>query len=188
MPFAPLIEMVLPKCKVTMERKGNVRSTLGSLWGYPLVFKSISQLSCCVGVEALGDCKGCWLASGRGGVAAREETRVFFPVGRPYDIRKGLRLPPCRGRRDRRDTFKGKGTSVSPVEKAVPRARAAQGYVHGSSLLLLVRQRVLVALEAKEEGKKKKWLRYFRYCMPEGLWYMFCRPAGGVIRLQITCL
>lgn len=45
--------------------------------------------------------------------------------------------------------------SVSLVGKAVLRAWAEQGYVHGSSLLLLVRQRVLVALEAKKEEKKE---------------------------------
>lgn len=79
-----------------------------------------------------------------------------FPLADLTTSKKGCVCLPAGEGGTERDAFKGKGTSVSLVEKAVPRARAAQGYVHGSSLLLLIRQRVLVALEAKKEGKKKK--------------------------------
>lgn len=95
MPFTPLIEMVLPKCKVTVERKGNVRSTLLSPWGYPLVFQPISQISCCVGVEGLFEtaraaglplAEVAWLRGRRRGAS--------FPLADLMMSEKGRTLPP----------------------------------------------------------------------------------------------
>lgn len=38
MHFTPLIKVVVPKCKFTVEREGNVRNRFTSPWGYPVLF------------------------------------------------------------------------------------------------------------------------------------------------------
>lgn len=56
MHVTPLIKIIIPKYKLTVEREGNVRSRFASLWGYPIVFNPTSCVSCCTGHRDMWSC------------------------------------------------------------------------------------------------------------------------------------
>ena len=163
MHFTPLIKVVVPKCRFTVEREGNVRNRFTSSWGYPVFFKRTCYPSCCVGhMVTLRHWKGCWPASVRDLLwVLGRRWRTWFPIGRLYKVQKGSYTVFLQGdndadrkegekrcfQRQRLERFSG-GESCSPK---MGRAWLCAWQEGGqSSLLLSAGQRVLVALWGKK--------------------------------------